>query len=113
MLQFCSQFNNAHAIFTVTWLLVKKDSTCGNKHVDTVGTRNIQECQIYCGNSGFRKLAYDYWEFECDCCSESSELRNMNGRNVCMSLLFLSYIICIIEAIDTKNVAIYRIITKA
>ena len=82
MLQFCSQFNNAHAIFTVTWLLVKKDSTCGNKHVDTVGTRNIQECQIYCGNSGFRKLAYDYWEFECDCCSESSELRNMNGRNV-------------------------------
>ena len=82
MLQFCSQFNNAHAIFTVTWLLVKKDSTCGNKHVDTVGTRNIQECQIYCGNSGFRKLAYDYWEFECDCCSESSELRNMKTTNV-------------------------------
>ena len=82
MLQFCSRFNNGHDIFTVTWLLVKKDSTCGNKHVDTVSTRNVQACQIYCGNSGFRKLAYDHWEFDCDCCSEFSDLRNMNGRNV-------------------------------
>lgn len=81
MLQFCTQSNNGHAIFTVAWVILKEDSSCAVANGGGVMKPNIQQCQKHCVNAGFTRLTYS-WETDCDCCSESSELRDMEWSKV-------------------------------